>query len=136
MAMTAETAIRLKNAGYPQPEYMLWRWWYLNGTVLGFAIRDEGYSIRFLSEIPDDKSADVWVLFKDSNFEYAPPVEELLQHPFSRNSEIGYVYADSWQARTTDPEDGYEKYFYGPDIYDLLGTLLAEHLEKQNNEGQ
>ena len=119
--MSENIAVRLKKAGYPLPKLDSWQAYYEPGceNVLHWVCGD------FI----DDFGARILVF----DYAYAPPVEELLQHPFFKLSSVSFEsHKKQWQLKTFESQRE-NRYDYGENLADLLGTLLAEHLEKESN---
>jgi len=126
--MTAETAIRLNRAGYAQPKYKKYKngqqFWASNGQPLVYSCREfiEVNTSRVYSE-------DLGIAFY-----YDPPVEELLQHPFFKYSSVSFdANRKQWQLKMFESQRE-NRYDYSDNLAELIGTLLAEHLEKLQNE--
>ena len=62
-----------------------------------------------------------------------PIAEGILRHPFFKLSAVSFdSHKMQWQLKTFESQRE-NKYDYGDNLAELLGTLLAEHLEKENN---
>ena len=125
--MSENIARRLNLAGYPQPEYKNYNSGQQFLTVDGISlVFCNGKFIEINTGIKHNEYVGVC-------FDYAPPVEELLRHPFFKLSAVSFdSHKMQWQLKTFESQRE-NKYDYGDNLAELLGTLLAEHLEKENN---
>lgn len=132
MVMSFEVSKRLKEAGYPQPEYAFGQHWYSDLDLQLISLRRDG---AFIAESSDSYSvgkSNFRGVVKEEIVYYAPPVEELLKRPFFNVANVGFDM-ELWLWRVKVSEALGWKVYPGYVLSDLLGTLLAEHLEKEND---